>query len=70
MKKYLNLKNIKYIFFMFGVIVFLSEAQSYSGIQIIHFNSSGVFIDNTFVDALLGFLPYLFIRIWEAFYNS
>ena len=69
MKKYLTLTNIKYILFMFGVIVFLTESISSSGIQVIHYNSSGIFIDNRFIDGLLAFVPYLFVRIWEAFYK-
>jgi|TARA_B110000503_G_scaffold125273_1_gene192690 hypothetical protein len=69
MKKYLTLTNIKYVLFMLGVILFLFEAPSSVGLKIIHFNSSGVYIGNTLIDGLLGFVPYLFIRIWEAFYK-
>ena len=54
---------------MFGVIVFLSEAISPSGMQLIYFNSTGIFLDNRFIDGLLAFVPYLFVRIWEAFYK-
>ena len=70
MKKYLTLTNIKYVLFMFGVILFLFNMQITSqGLKVIGFSSSGIFISFNFIDSLLAFTPYLFIRIWEAFYK-
>ena len=70
MKKYLTLTNIKYVLFMFGVILFLFNMDiTYQGLKVIQFSSTGIFISLNFIDSLLAFIPYLFIRIWEAFYK-